>query len=162
MTILTRAGEAHMPSLAIGIPLWKSHRMNWPFFISGIFVKRVPSTFEDDGEDFQISSAVTVFRDSLDYDVGSIVLVSVGNLVRFCWKMRKMLFRQVSWISWLFSRRIPSPTASSFPSFPWDRMPNPTMACFGVPTWLRSNTRENAGHIWEFRLQSPFRFWICK
>ena len=51
------------------------------FYFSGIIVKRVPSTFEEDSDDIQISSAITVFRDTLDHSVNSIVLVSVGTLV---------------------------------------------------------------------------------
>ena len=51
------------------------------FYISGIFVQRVPRTYEEDVSDIQISSAITVFRDSLDHAVNSIVLVSVGTLV---------------------------------------------------------------------------------
>ena len=62
--------------------------------ISDISVKSVPSVYEEESDDIQISSAITVFRDSLDLAVDSIVLVSLGTVVDFL--MNTMLLRQAS------------------------------------------------------------------
>ena len=63
-------------------PLYENHmEISDDFYFSGIIVKRVPRTFEEETDDIQISSAITVFRDTLDQSVNSIVLVSVGTLV---------------------------------------------------------------------------------
>ena len=75
--------------------LFKLHLLNAVLCrISDISVKRVPSVYEEESDDIQISSAVTVFRDSLDLAVDSIVLVSLGTVVGFL--MNTVLLRQTS------------------------------------------------------------------
>ena len=62
--------------------------------ILDIFVKRIPSGFPvEERDDIQISSATTIFGDSLDLAVDSIVLVSLGTVVGF---LMNMSFRQAS------------------------------------------------------------------
>ena len=62
--------------------------------ILDIFVKRIPSGFPvEERDDFQISSTTTIFGDSLDLAVNSIVLVSLGTVVGY---LMNMSLRQAS------------------------------------------------------------------